>query len=210
MDDIIWPGNALKHPSGRPIKFHLKIVTLVRKLNSLFICSKNLFEKFKEEPPFVIYKTPTNNECIQNSVKVRVINRTNEGYLLCLVLIISILKPYLIRNSSIAPTYYDQCASGFYIDLLLMLKNTLDFTFEMYEVEDGRWGAKIGSIWNGLIGDLLKGKADMVMTSLKITHERSQAVDFSVPFMETGIAIVVSLRPGAISTTAFLSKSFLK
>jgi ionotropic glutamate receptor NMDA 2B len=91
-----------------------------------------------------------------------------------------------------------------------MLKNTLDFTFEMYEVEDGRWGAKVGSIWNGLIGDLLKGKADMVMTSLKITHERSQAVDFSVPFMETGIAIVVSLRPGAISTTAFLSKSFLK
>jgi hypothetical protein len=32
MDDIIWPGNALKHPSGRPIKFHLKIVTLVIKL----------------------------------------------------------------------------------------------------------------------------------------------------------------------------------
>ena len=88
-----------------------------------------------------------------------------------------------------------------------MLKNTLDFTFDMYEVEDGKWGAKVTpQIWNGLIGDLLVGRADMVMTSLKITHERSQVVDFSVPFMETGIAIVVSLRPGAISTTAFLSK----
>ena len=90
-----------------------------------------------------------------------------------------------------------------------MLKERLEFTFEMYQVEDKKWGAKIGNTWNGLIGDLLTGKADMVMTSLKITAERSQVIDFSVPFMETGIAIVVSLRAGAISTTAFLSNHFI-
>ncbi len=89
-----------------------------------------------------------------------------------------------------------------------MLKDRLEFTFEMYEVEDGNWGAKVDDEWNGLIGDLITGKADMVMTSLKITAERSQVLDFSVPFMETGIAIVVALRAGAISTTAFLSKIY--
>ena len=89
-----------------------------------------------------------------------------------------------------------------------MLKERLEFTFDMYEVEDGKWGSRLENnvSWNGLIGDLIVGKADMVMTSLKITHERSQVLDFSVPFMETGIAIIVALRAGAISTTAFLSK----
>jgi ionotropic glutamate receptor NMDA 2B len=105
-------------------------------------------------------------------------------------------------------SYIYKCASGFYIDLLIMLKDRLEFTFEMYEVEDGNWGAKVDDEWNGLIGDLITGKADMVMTSLKITAERSQVLDFSVPFMETGIAIVVALRAGAISTTAFLSKIY--
>lgn len=47
-------------------------------------------------------------------------------------------------------------------------------------------------------------KADMAITSLKITPNRSEQIDFSVPFLETGIAIAVALREGAISPTAFL------
>jgi len=42
---------------------------------------------------------------------------------------------------------------------------------------------------------------------LKITTERNAAIDFSIPLMETGIGVIVALRQGAISTTAFLSKS---
>lgn len=49
-------------------------------------------------------------------------------------------------------------------------------------------------------------KADMAITSLKITPNRSEQIDFSVPFLETGIAITVTLREGAISPTAFLGK----
>ena len=49
-------------------------------------------------------------------------------------------------------------------------------------------------------------KADMVMTSLKITPERSKMIDFSVPFLETGITIIVAVRDGVISPTAFLGK----
>jgi ionotropic glutamate receptor NMDA 2B len=51
----------------------------------------------------------------------------------------------------------------------------------------------------------LENRADLALTSLKITTERNEAIDFSIPLMETGIALMVSLRRGAISTTAFLS-----
>lgn len=60
--------------------------------------------------------------------------------------------------------------------------------------------------WNGLIRQIMDGKADMIFTSLKITPKRNEHIAFSVPFLETGIAIVVSIRKGAISPTAFLGK----
>ncbi len=115
------------------------------------------------------------------------------------------------------------------MDLITELSNKLQFTFDVYEVEDKAWGGKSkGGEWNGLMKDLITNKADLAMTSLKVTTERSLYIDFTVPFMETvmispflnivykffnvlplklkkGIAIVVSTRPGTISTTAFLS-----
>ncbi len=39
--------------------------------------------------------------------------------------------------------------------------------------------------WNGIIRDLIENKADLAMTSVKITTSRVDNIDFSVPFFET-------------------------
>ncbi len=46
----------------------------------------------------------------------------------------------------------------------------MKFTYEIYEVEDKAWGGKsLNGSWDGLMKDLMTMKADMAMTSLKIT-----------------------------------------
>ncbi|OON21400.1 Ligand-gated ion channel [Opisthorchis viverrini] len=103
-----------------------------------------------------------------------------------------------------ASDYVDGCCSGLTMDLLMELMKDLNFDIDLYEAPDGLWGAWTPEGWNGVIRVLMDNQADMAVTSLKITPNRSQQIDFSVPFLETGIAITVALREGAISPTAFL------
>ena len=60
--------------------------------------------------------------------------------------------------------------------------------------------------WNGLVKAVRDHEADICMTSLKSTPERNGQIDFSVPFLETGLSIIVAVRDGALTPTAFLSK----
>ena len=62
--------------------------------------------------------------------------------------------------------------------------------------------------WNGLIRELIDERADMIMTAFTINQIRSSVIDFSVPFLESGITIMVSIRKGAISPYAFLGMHY--
>ncbi|XP_049809424.1 glutamate receptor ionotropic, NMDA 2B [Schistocerca nitens] len=174
IKDIVWPGNSHTPPQGVPEKFHLKIT-------------------FLEEPPYINLAPPdpVTGKCSMNrGVLCRVANDVDMA---------GVELPSAHRNGSLY-----QCCSGFCIDLLEKFAEELAFSYELVRVEDGRWGTIENGKWNGLIADLVNRKTDMVMTSLMINSERENAVDFTVPFMETGIAILVAKRTGIISPTAFL------
>jgi len=47
----------------------------------------------------------------------------------------------------------------------------------------------------------------MAISALQITPDRSDVIDFSVPYLETGISILVAVRDGVISTKAFLGRT---
>ncbi|XP_068211815.1 uncharacterized protein [Palaemon carinicauda] len=174
VKDIVWPGYSHVPPNGIPEKFHLKIT-------------------FMEEPPFINMDPPhpVTGKCTANK---GVPCRIASDYMMQ-----GVNVTWAMRNSS-----YYRCCSGFCIDLLVKFSHDLGFSYDFFRVEDGIWGAIVNGKWTGLPGAIINGKADMIMTSIKINSQREEVLDFTVPFLDTGIAIVVAKRTGIISPTAFL------
>ena len=73
-----------------------------------------------------------------------------------------------------------------------------------FRVRDGKWGGVVNGKWNGLVAELMNHETDMVMTSLKINSGREKVIDFSVPYLETGITILGNLCINAFVCVLFL------
>lgn len=81
---------------------------------------------------------------------------------------------------------------GFIPDLIRLILQDLNATYELYAVGDGKYGAiDADGKWNGLVGEVLTGKADIAMAPLTITWTRNQVVKFSFPFMPANIIPVM-------------------
>ncbi|XP_033851349.1 glutamate receptor ionotropic, NMDA 1 isoform X6 [Acipenser ruthenus] len=90
-----------------------------------------------------------------------------------------------------------QCCYGFCIDLLIKLAKTMNFTYEVHLVADGKFGTqeRVNNSnkkeWNGMMGELLSGQGDMIVAPLTINNERAQYIEFSKPFKYQGLTILV-------------------
>lgn len=62
----------------------------------------------------------------------------------------------------------------------------------------------------GHLSQVFYKRADMAIGSLTINEERSEIIDFSVPFVETGISVMVARSNGTVSPSAFLGENFLR
>uniref|UniRef100_A0A8C6M050 Glutamate receptor n=1 Tax=Nothobranchius furzeri TaxID=105023 RepID=A0A8C6M050_NOTFU len=140
-----------------------------------------------EEAPFVIVEDvdPLSGTCMRNTVpcrkQIKSINQTKESGI-----------------------YIKRCCKGFCIDILKKIAKSVKFTYDLYLVTNGKHGKKINGTWNGLVGEVVFKNAHMAVGSLTINEERSEVIDFSVPFIETGISVMVSRSNGTVSPSAFL------
>ncbi|KAK2120781.1 Glutamate receptor ionotropic, NMDA 1 [Saguinus oedipus] len=120
-------------------------------------------------------------------------------------------SPAVTAPTSPARHTVPQCCYGFCIDLLIKLARTMNFTYEVHLVADGKFGTQeradaacipAGSgasqvnnsnkkEWNGMMGELLSGQADMIVAPLTINNERAQYIEFSKPFKYQGLTILV-------------------
>jgi len=85
---------------------------------------------------------------------------------------------------------------GFLMDLVGALENSTGARLEVELVQDGRYGARAeggppGS-WTGMVGEVMTGAADLALADLTITAARERVVDFTVPFLQTGITVLYS------------------
>ncbi|KAM7393484.1 hypothetical protein PAMP_020350 [Pampus punctatissimus] len=84
-------------------------------------------------------------------------------------------------------------------------KTVIVTTILLRIVGDGKYGARDAEtkIWNGMVGELVYGKADIAVAPLTITLVREEVIDFSKPFMSLGISIMIKKpqksKPGVFS-----------
>lgn len=100
---------------------------------------------------------------------------------------------------------------GYCIELIQKIKakyvevHKTEFNYKFHFVEDDQFGIlnKETFKWNGMIGEIIENKTDMALASLTITKDRQRVVDFTNPFMQMGISIMIKKpdkqKPGVFS-----------
>ncbi|UJR15747.1 hypothetical protein I4U23_002682 [Adineta vaga] len=102
---------------------------------------------------------------------------------------------------------------GYCIDLArLICEQKLEIPCKFRIVKDNSFGNKPTNDqpWTGMIGELVRHEVDLAIGPLTITSQRESVVDFSKPWMNLGISILISkpekIAPGIFSFMAPLSK----
>ena len=69
---------------------------------------------------------------------------------------------------------------GFEVDLIKAVAKNSGFDYELVNVE-----------WGGLFGGLITNKFDLVISSITILEERKNRMAFSIPYLQSGVAVLV-------------------
>ncbi|NP_001135539.1 glutamate receptor 2 precursor [Xenopus tropicalis] len=122
------------------------------------------------------------------------------------VIVTTILEaPYVMFKKNADQFEGNDRYEGYCVDLAAEIARHCGFKYKLTIVADGKYGARDAEtkIWNGMVGELVYGKADIAIAPLTITLVREEVIDFSKPFMSLGISIMIKKpqksKPGVFS-----------
>ncbi|KAL4716092.1 hypothetical protein ACJJTC_013869 [Scirpophaga incertulas] len=108
-----------------------------------------------------------------------------------LKVLIATTPPYAYIKESEVQLQGNDRYEGFTVDLIEKLSDILGFGYE-FEIENdyGKIIDRESGKWGGMVAKLMEERADLALCDFTITADRQSAIDFSIPFMTLGIAIL--------------------
>nr|XP_061792930.1 glutamate receptor 1-like isoform X2 [Nerophis lumbriciformis] len=114
-------------------------------------------------------------------------------------------SPYVMLKTNHDKLVGNDKYEGYIVELAAEIAKHVGYQYKLKIVSDGKYGAKDpdSKMWNGMVGELVYGKADVAVAPLTITLVREEVIDFSKPFMSLGISIMIKKptksKPGVFS-----------
>ncbi|XP_055004751.1 glutamate receptor 1-like [Boleophthalmus pectinirostris] len=113
--------------------------------------------------------------------------------------------PYMMLKKNHEQFVGNERYEGYCAELASEIAKHVGFSYRLELVGDGKYGARDAEtkMWNGMVGELVYGQADVAVAPLTITLVREQVIDFTKPFMSLGISIMIKKptksKPGVFS-----------
>ncbi|KAI8791867.1 glutamate [NMDA] receptor subunit 1-like isoform X1 [Biomphalaria glabrata] len=104
----------------------------------------------------------------------------------------------------------DLCCMGYCMDMLAKISKDVQFNFTIHLSKDGLFGSferhnsSDKKYWNGMMGELMRQEADLIVAPLTINPERANDIDFTKPFKYQGLNILVRKTQKDSSLASFL------
>ncbi|XP_077588459.1 glutamate receptor 1a isoform X1 [Stigmatopora nigra] len=114
-------------------------------------------------------------------------------------------SPYVMLKTNHEKLVGNDKYEGYIVELAAEIAKHVGYQYKLKVVSDGKYGARDpdSKMWNGMVGELVYGKADVAVAPLTITLVREEVIDFSKPFMSLGISIMIKKptksKPGVFS-----------
>lgn len=96
------------------------------------------------------------------------------------------------------------------VNILQRLSADLEFDFEFYLSPQKRFGSYNQSTdsWSGALNHVANGVAHIIAGPFSITHERSQYIDFSMPFLYSGYALLIKQEKKGVDDLFMFMRPF--
>uniref|UniRef100_A0AAR2JG69 Glutamate receptor n=1 Tax=Pygocentrus nattereri TaxID=42514 RepID=A0AAR2JG69_PYGNA len=146
-----------------------------------------------------------NEKYVSTATYTHILNETlglqNRTYVVTTIL----ESPYVMLKKNHEQFVGNDKYEGYCVELAAEIAKHVGYSFRLELVGDGKYGTRDPEtkMWNGMVGELVYGKADVAVAPLTITLVREEVIDFSKPFMSLGISIMIKKptksKPGVFS-----------